>query len=235
MSGLFEAIEKTSAAQQAANQLKQAIVTGQLPQGSRLPSERELAAQMGISRPALREAIVMLSSYGLVVTKQGEGNFVADEFPSSILSFMGFGSNLSPSNYQYFFQCRELFETGVAQLVVQNVTRETLQQLRDINQALGEPMESIQQQVDAEIAFHKTLMSIVPNPLIVELYAMVLKFMQTSASCLFAQEAIRQEAFLAHREIIGALADRDVEGYRRAMQNHLHVAQNNMKVYYEGL
>lgn len=233
MEEIFSSIEKISAPQQTANQLKQAIMTGQLPMGSKLPSERELAAQMGISRPVLREAIVMLSSYGLIVSKQGEGNFVADHFPESVLSFLGFGSNLNRSNYRYFFQCRELFEMGLAQLVVENATSSAIGELNRINQTFAKTDLDIQRHVEAEVNFHRTLISLAQNPLALELYSIVLKFMNASASCLLTTERIREEAYDAHRKIITALVGQDVEAYKQAVWEHLQVARGNMDAYYQ--
>lgn len=67
-----------------AKQLEQRILEGALKTGDRLPAERELALELGVSRPCLREAIQKLASRGLLYSRQGGGTFVADELSESL-------------------------------------------------------------------------------------------------------------------------------------------------------
>ena len=229
---LFDTIEKITATQQVAQRLKQAILDGTLPQGSRLPSERSLAAQLGVSRPVLREAIVMLSSYGLISSRQGEGNFIVDNFPGSVLSFMGFDSKLSSANYQYCMDCRELIETGVVPNVIRYTTPQDISALREINQIFKAEADR-QAYVDSEIEFHRTFVSLARNPLMLELYSIVLKFVQASASYLLTAAEIRIEAYEAHKRIIRAVVDRDKEECRKAVRDHLATSGGNLGKYFQ--
>lgn len=75
-------------------------------------------------------------------------------------------------------------------------------------------------------------MKLSKNPLIVELYTIVLKFMQISASYLLASQSIREEAFLAHNKIIEALEQKNVEKCIKAIEKHLDIACNNLRIYF---
>lgn len=229
---MFNAVEKISAPQQVAQQLKEAIFSGKLPMGSKLPSERELASELGVSRPVLREAIVMLASYGLIYSKQGDGNFIVDNSSESILAFVGFGDSLTADNYNYFFECRELFEVGVVNQIVANCTVHAVRELTEINRVFSEEA-SKEVYCEAEIKFHRLLMSLCQNPLVLELYSIVLKFMQTSASYLLTTQRIRTQAYEAHQKIIKALVRKDDEEFRKAVEEHLSVSRNNLKCYFE--
>ncbi|MFM7123320.1 MAG: GntR family transcriptional regulator, partial [Fluviibacter sp.] len=67
-----------------ARQLEQRILEGALKAGDRLPAERELALELGVSRPCLREAIQKLASRGLLYSRQGGGTYVADQLNDAL-------------------------------------------------------------------------------------------------------------------------------------------------------
>jgi DNA-binding FadR family transcriptional regulator len=70
-------VERRSASQAVSDQLTALIETGDLQVGDRLPSEKELAQSLGVSRPVVREALERLRALGLVVSRTGRGSFVA--------------------------------------------------------------------------------------------------------------------------------------------------------------
>lgn len=71
--------------EQVAERIRSSILSGAFPAGSRLPSERELAQRLGVSRPAVREAIGALQNLGLVVTRHGSGTYVTARLASACL------------------------------------------------------------------------------------------------------------------------------------------------------
>ncbi|MGB0696597.1 MAG: FadR/GntR family transcriptional regulator [Rhodospirillaceae bacterium] len=74
---LFERIRHESLAEMVVDKIEDMIVRGVLREGNRLPSERELAERLDVSRPKLREALKTLEERGLVETRHGEGSFIA--------------------------------------------------------------------------------------------------------------------------------------------------------------
>ncbi|MBS6397973.1 MAG: FadR family transcriptional regulator [Clostridiales bacterium] len=231
MPDIFTPVERVSAPQIVTQQLKKAILDGELPSGTKLPSERELALQMQVSRPVIREAMVTLASYGLIVSKQGEGNFVADKFSENVLEFMGFSNTLTAENYNYFFDCRLLFERGMAAEILKNAEDQEIECLKEINQIFRSETTE-QEYIAAEVSFHRGLMALSHNPLVVELYTIILKFMNISASYLLSSENIRREAFDAHSGIIEALECRDQEKYVGAVEGHLRISRNNLQRFF---
>lgn len=107
-----------------------------------------------------------------------------------------------------------------------------MQHLESTNQVFQKEIEE-EQYVRAEINFHNTYMKISGNPLIVEMYTLVLKFMQVSASVLLSENMIRQEAYEVHEEIIAALSRKDEKACEKAVKKHLKIARNNLKNYFE--
>ena len=76
--GLFRKIDHGSTADEAVRQIEFLLLDGVLSSGDRLPAERELADQLSISRPVLRDALKELESRGLIESRHGGGTFVAD-------------------------------------------------------------------------------------------------------------------------------------------------------------
>jgi GntR family transcriptional regulator, transcriptional repressor for pyruvate dehydrogenase complex len=72
----LQAVETKRLYRQIAEQLRRLIAAGEYPLGSRLPPERDLAAQLGVSRPSVREALIALEVEGLVEVRMGSGIYV---------------------------------------------------------------------------------------------------------------------------------------------------------------
>lgn len=83
-------IDRASIKNLALDQLKHFIVTTGITPGERLPSERELAEQLGVGRNSVREALKILEAVGLVESRIGEGTFVVDQVGASIGRHIGF-------------------------------------------------------------------------------------------------------------------------------------------------
>ena len=73
----FDRVGHESISEAVVDQIEQMIVDGILKEGRKLPSERELAEAMGVSRPKLREALQVLEDRGLVHVRHGEGTYIA--------------------------------------------------------------------------------------------------------------------------------------------------------------
>ncbi|MFL6716655.1 MAG: FadR/GntR family transcriptional regulator, partial [Burkholderiaceae bacterium] len=74
----IQAIEPQRLYRQISNQLRELIVGGEFPLGSRLPSERDLSVQLGVSRPSLREALIALEVEGYIEVRMGSGIYVCE-------------------------------------------------------------------------------------------------------------------------------------------------------------
>ena len=81
---MFTSIDKGKVYLEIMRQIKEGIRSGQLKKGDRLPSERQMAEQLGVSRATVREAIRSLEIMGLIRCVQGEGNFIPDNLDGSL-------------------------------------------------------------------------------------------------------------------------------------------------------
>lgn len=115
-----------------AEQILLKIESGEYPSGSRLPAERQISEQMGVSRPSVREAISALHIIGIVDSRPGDGNYVAE-----LLDFGGLSYQLknifdeSDSPYE-ILQARKAFEAGAVALAIEEGTERDIENIVSI-------------------------------------------------------------------------------------------------------
>ena len=109
------------------------VLSGELAEGERLPSERELAARLGVARSSVREAIRELTAIGVLVTKRGAGTYVATLAPDRLFAAMEFALRIHPDSILDVLQLRLLLEPTVASLAASLATEA---QVDELNEAL---------------------------------------------------------------------------------------------------
>ncbi|MXX89452.1 MAG: FadR family transcriptional regulator [Boseongicola sp. SB0677_bin_26] len=129
---LFEPVGHESLADSVVAQIEDLIASGVLKQGRRLPSERELAEMLHVSRPKLREALQVLEERGLVSTRHGEGTFVSPLTGQAMLPAL---LALYGRNEQTFFdylEYRREQEGFAARLAARRATRADKERIEEI-------------------------------------------------------------------------------------------------------
>ncbi|MBC7098970.1 FadR family transcriptional regulator, partial [Candidatus Bipolaricaulota bacterium] len=124
---MFKKVTPAKASVAVAEQIVEAIKKGVLAVGSKLPSENELAEQMGVSRPTVREALSALAAVGLIESRPGSGNFVRN--PASSIVQEALLILESESSCLEIMEARGLLEPPVAGLAAQKRTKENISEL----------------------------------------------------------------------------------------------------------
>ncbi len=124
-------IQKTSVSQQVIDYILGCIDRGELKLGDRLPSEREFAESLGISRVPLREAISALSAIGIIERRQGDGNFIAPFSPDVLGRILRTYTMLDPTRADDLFEARAVVEEATARLAARNAVQEDIDALRE--------------------------------------------------------------------------------------------------------
>src|SRR6059058_2030194 len=132
--GLFAPVSVARASSSIADQIRQAIVTGKLDQGERLPPERELAEQFGVSRVTVRDALRALEAMGLIEVKVGArgGAFVTVPSGSIVGQTMSDMMMMSAVSPEDIVEARLAVELGTVTLACARATDEDLEELKDL-------------------------------------------------------------------------------------------------------
>lgn len=179
MSIEFTSIENRRAYRGIVDRICDAILRGDLQKGDRLPSERDIAAQSGLSRTSVREALKVLSDAGLVRMKTGGGGgtqIVSDSIPSDLL---GQAIELSHRRMLEFCETRNVIELAAAGLAAARATPEQLQELEDVVERMQklvlETPEDRQAYTDIDTDFHRLVLQCAHNEVLLETYTPILR------------------------------------------------------------
>ena len=144
---------------QAADQIKQYIVTKKLVPGDRLPTETQLAETLGVSRLSVREATKALEFLGIVESKTGVGLTVGRIDMERVTEHLGFHAGLLDVEPQQLIDTRVILETGVLPHVARNMTRDATieQKLRSVV-ARSRTARDLKTWIELDIEFHHTLL-----------------------------------------------------------------------------
>ena len=206
-----------------AHELLVLILSGRFRAGDRLPPERQLATEFGVSRPTVRQAVAVLAAHGLVEARVGAGTFVVGTPTAS-----GEPVPASAENVSEVVEARLVFEVGAVRLAARRARRrrEELDILAAIVEALEQTDEQDTFPVDVDVAFHRAVLRLADNT---HLEALLAPFWRTIAAttAAAAEEGsswTREDtARIAtqHRAVFEALRVGDAELAAFEMERHL--------------
>ena len=136
------------------------IADGRFPVNERLPSETNLAAMLGASRPVVREALERLRADELIVSRKGSGSYVRQRPDSSVLDQVPVGSL---ADVQRFFEFRAGLEASAAELAAHNWQPADRKSIEDALAALERCLESGELGVDEDFALHEAIAAATGN------------------------------------------------------------------------
>ena len=196
-----------------------------LQPGNRLPPERELSKQLGISRPALRAGLSSLISMGVLQSRQGAGTFIVDGPPALDSEPLRLLAQLHGFSYDHMFETRSILEVGAAGLAAENATGDQLatmsEEMAEMYAALGDP----QQFLVHDISFHRAVAAGSGNPTLATLVEMVSAILYERRRDTIGRAHDFNEALDLHRQIYRAIRSRRPEEAREAMREHIIRAQ----------
>ena len=217
--------EKLSSA--VVRQVEELILRGILQPGKRLPSERELAERLGVSRPSLRDAIAQLQDAGLLASKPGAGVFVADVL----------GSAFSPALTALFARHDEAtmdylsFRRDMEGLAAERAARLGSDTDLAVISAIFTKMEAAHDSRNAEdeavldAQFHMAIIEASHNVVMLHMMRYMYELLRGGVfynrQVMFKQQTKRTVLLDQHRAILDALIARDADGARAAVEAHL--------------
>lgn len=139
-------------------QLKQYIIDQKLKPGDRLPSEREMVSQMGISRSVIREALRYLEISGIVSIQHGEGTFVQEQDLTPLMEQLAFQWRNGGSANTELHELRLMLELNAVELALRNGNHEDWDEMEQIVLQISAEPEEADSQLGLSIRFHQALL-----------------------------------------------------------------------------
>jgi GntR family transcriptional repressor for pyruvate dehydrogenase complex len=225
------------AAEEIAGQIEQLIVSAGLPEGTRLPSERDLAQITSASRPTVSQAVRILIVKGLVESRRGSGAYVRRKPETSLAATVSLMLSLNQESVAHLNDLRLWLESdGITQAIVHS-TRAEIEAGEAALRELAASAGNTSAWISADTLFHATLVRASHNPYLASIYESVHETLinyeyrgwigsGTVPDWLRPSEAAGLAAL--HEPILAAVRDRDEAAGRIAVLHHHHVMSEHL-------
>jgi len=233
----FQSIEPRRLYRQIADQIRELIRTGEFIAGSRLPPERDLAKQLGVSRPSVREALIALEVEGLVEVRIGSGIYVLGPSVRAEGDEAALGGPLGNQTTDpvdatagpfELMRARYTIESECAALAAKSAKKAQIAAIEEALAAMEREFVHEKRPLESDRLFHLRVAEATGNGALV---AVVKMLWDERAGPLYQRlehhydtPALWIAALAEHRAVLKAIVEHDVPGARAAMQRHLNKA-----------
>jgi GntR family transcriptional repressor for pyruvate dehydrogenase complex len=216
---------EVSSAGQVVDFVRRQIEAGRLKPGARLPAERDLAAEIGVSRPSLRSGLQTLQALGVIQSKQGSGTFIAAGPPRLGGAPLSFLAALHGFTRDEMFEARRVLELGAASLAAERASQESITTLADEVAAMFASLDEPQEFLIHDVHFHKAVATASGNPVLATLIDTVSGLVYETRKLTVERAHDLKESAEMHRRIYRAIKAGDPEKARDEMGTHLALAR----------
>jgi GntR family transcriptional repressor for pyruvate dehydrogenase complex len=229
----FQSIEPRRLYRQIADQIRELIRAGEFVAGARLPPERDLAKQLGVSRPSVREALIALEVEGLVEVRIGSGIYVLGPGVKPDGEEPGVGGAGRTEVHALagpfeLMRARYTIEGECAALAAKSASKAQIAAIEEALDQMHREFEHEKQPLTGDRLFHLRIVEATGNGALV---AVVKMLWEERMGPLYKRlehhydtPALWTAAMAEHRAVLKAITEHDVVGARAAMQRHLNKA-----------
>ncbi len=221
MEKLFTITERRlSSVEIVVEKIKELLIRQSLKPGDMIPSETVLAESLKVGRGSVREAIKMLSAYGVLEIRRGAGTYVATASNKQLFDSHLYQILVQERDYHSLTQVRQLLEEGIVRLVIESADDEELAHLDAImSQFLKElePGGSGKKANELDIEYHSLLGKLSHNPIVERIYNFIIELFTPTINPI--HEGVRE----AHNNLHQALLNRDVDTAVQCVRVHTDI------------
>jgi len=232
---IFKPIKPKKVSTQIAEQIRTSILAGEFNPGEKLPPERELAEMFGVSRPSVREALNFLASTGLVETYQGGGTVVRSLVENSAGMPLSELIRIDGDRALDVIEVRQGMESWTAWYAATRALPEDIRRLETIVNGMSANLEGLKQSEDLDAHFHTVIARATHNVvwfhMMQSIFDAMQEFQRDVWRAVYLTEDDQKLLYLHHLRIYEKIRDRDPEGAREAMMEHLTFAQKRCSAY----
>ena len=211
-------IYSTSVVQLVIDRISNAIISGELKPGDKLPTEPELASLFQVGRNSVREAVRILVAYGVLEIRRPEGTFVCTDFSAKMINPMLYHIILQKeSAYNDLVDLRKMIENGIMHIILEkDMTKEELYSMKNCCDKLVNLLKNTPENTDAillaDIAFHDEIAKATRNSLIQLINSLVVELTKDSRAKTIQkviQSGDAQYLIDTHLKLMNVIENRD--------------------------
>jgi GntR family transcriptional regulator, transcriptional repressor for pyruvate dehydrogenase complex len=218
---LFEQVSREPRlSDKVAEMMLDTILSRRLDVGDRLPSERELGEQFGVSRTVVREAVRALVAKGVIEVRSGSGLRVAAVDAAAVSESMSLYLRGGGIDFEKVHEVRLLLEMHIAALAAERATEDDLARLREVHERMEREAGDVEAAARDDLEFHRLIALATHNELYLVLMdsigASLIDIRRDNLGSGSAPATLEQ-----HAAVLDRIAAHDADGARKAMSDHL--------------
>ncbi|NJN45537.1 MAG: GntR family transcriptional regulator [Candidatus Competibacteraceae bacterium] len=232
----FESIKPPKISDSIVQQIEQSIMDGVLRPGEKLPPERELAQQLNVSRPSLREALLKLEAKGLLQARRGGGTFVTDVVGPILTDPLVNLLKTHPEATYDILELRHALEEVAAYFAAVRSTeadREILQHRLAILETIHHEVQDPLRDAEADTEFHLAIADASHNIALMHIMRGLFNLLRSSIcrslERLHTQSGNYEIVQDHHRHILNGILQRDPDAARAAAHLHLSFVEKTLR------
>jgi len=214
-----------AAAGRVVEHVRHLVEAGKLKPGDRLPPERTLARQVGVSRPSLRSGLRTLQAMGVVRSRQGSGTYVTDGPPRLSDGPLRFLAALHGFERDEMFEARRVLEVAAASLAAQKAKPEAIASMAEEVASMFATLERPLEYLVHDVQFHRAVASGSGNRVLETLIDTISELVYEDRRNTAERARDLRESAEMHRRIYRAIKTHDAERARQEMAAHLEAAR----------
>jgi len=217
-------LDSTSVVTEVAERLLAVFTSGQIEVGARLPSERSLAASLGVGRSAVREALAALEILGIVIVRPGSGTYLRGGASELLPRTLSWGLMLGEPRTRELIELRSGLEIQAAELAAQRITDDAVESLGRHVAAMNTNITNFQAFKDADAHFHREIALASGNTVLEDVLQSIRSLLR-----IWVDRGLRDKQHAAvaageHQEVFEAIKTRDPAAARKVMEQHMITA-----------
>jgi GntR family transcriptional repressor for pyruvate dehydrogenase complex len=225
----LEPVKRSRVSEDIVAQILQLMGDGHLIGGSRLPSERELAAQLGVSRPSVREALRQLELMGVIESRQGAGAFVREVTDDDLVQPLALLLRGRKHLLGDILETRKVIEPHIARLAAEKASADEIAQLESLVQRQETKTREGKLAIEEDSSFHHTLARASGNGVLLLLVESCMDLLRESRRLNLQSPERARRSVEGHVELLQAIKRHDAEGAFQAMHRHLDGIENAIR------
>ncbi len=198
------------------NEIRQLILRQNLQPGDMLPPASQLAAEWGVSLASFREAVRALEAIGVLETRHGSGTYIREFSLGPIFQSISFCLAFRRKDLTDLLQARRALETGLLGEVMERISDDNLMRL----EAIAQQIEILDDQLDLDYAFHKTLFECLDNTIVTGLIDMTWVIYHHFWHRVDVPELMLRRSAGPHAQLVRALRAHDLGEATRVWREH---------------
>jgi len=216
----FESVRRAKVYEEVARQIERLILK-KLQPGDKLPSERELAETLGVSRSSIRDAIRSLELMGLVEPRQGAGTVVLEISTESLVNPLANALKRKAELVSELLDFRKMLEPPLAARAATHASEDEISEMAEILARQQEKLKRGESAIAEDSEFHYTIALASRNSVVFKVLDTLMDLLRDTRERSLQVEGRPQKSLAGHQRILSAIKRHDAEAAKAAMRRHI--------------